>query len=82
MAREILEELGCTITVGAKLVTTQHEYDFAVVNLTTFYCSILDSEPTISEHTAAVWLPPPDLTSLDWAPADLPAVHQIQRDFE
>jgi len=78
LAREIREELGCTITVGTKVVTTEHEYDFAVVVLTTFYSKLAEGQPTLSEHTDAVWLAPADLATLDWAPADVPAVRQIQ----
>ena len=81
LAREIHEELGCTVDVGAKVLTTEHEYDFAVVVLTTFYCRLIGGEPTLSEHRAAVWLRPEELTTLDWAPADVPAVQQVQRDL-
>ncbi len=31
LAREIREELGCTVSVGGRVVTTEHEYDFAVI---------------------------------------------------
>ena len=78
LAREIFEELACTIEVGERVLTTEHEYDFAVVELTTFYCTLVSGEPQLSEHSASVWLRPEDLTTLTWAPADLPAVHQIQ----
>jgi len=81
LAREILEELDCTVDVGARVVTTEHEYEFAVIVLTTFYCRIIEGEPAFSEHTAAAWLPPEELTTLNWAPADVPAVHQVQRDL-
>lgn len=79
LAREIREELGCMIEVGAKVVATEHEYDFAVINLTTYYAVLVDGEPTLSEHTEGRWLLPTDLTTLDWAPADVPAVRQIQK---
>lgn len=81
LVREISEELGCTISVGTRVVTTEHEYDFAVVVLTTFYCELADGQPTLSEHTDSVWLVPEELSTLDWAPADVPAVRQIQRDM-
>jgi 8-oxo-dGTP diphosphatase len=81
LAREIREELGCTIKVGTKVITTQHEYDFAEIILTTFYCSLVDGEPRLSEHIDSIWLPPSELRTLNWAPADLPAVRQIQSDF-
>lgn len=81
LTREIREELGCAVRVGARVVTTEHDYDFAAIVLTTFYCSLVDGEPTLSEHTSSAWLPPAELTTLNWAPADVPAVQQIQSDF-
>lgn len=81
LAREIREELGCQVTVDGKVVTTEHEYDFAVIILTTYYCSLVDGQPRLSEHIASAWLSPEELTTLTWAPADVPAVRQVQRDF-
>lgn len=81
LAREIHEELGCTVKVGSRVVTTEYEYDFAVIVLTTFYCELLTGEPTLSEHTASVWLAPQELGTLTWAPADRPAVKQIQSEL-
>jgi 8-oxo-dGTP diphosphatase len=81
LEREIAEELGCTIEVGDLITTTSHEYEFGTVNLTTFYCRLTSGTPTTSEHAAIRWLPPTDLTTIEWAPADVPAVHVIQADF-
>jgi 8-oxo-dGTP diphosphatase len=81
LAREIDEELHCTVKVGPEVVTTTHEYDFGVVTLTTFYCNVLDGEPQLTEHTEVRWERPSKLHLLDWAPADIPAVAKIQADF-
>lgn len=81
LAREIHEELGCVVEVGAKVVTTEHEYDFAVVVLTTYYCRLVAGEPKLTEHTASAWLHPDELDNLRWAPADIPAVRRIQIDW-
>lgn len=81
LEREIAEELGCTIEVGAPITTTTHEYEFGTVNLTTFYCQLTSGTPTTSEHAAIRWLRPADLATIEWAPADVPAVHRIQADF-
>lgn len=81
LAREIEEELSCQVDVGDHIVTTRHEYDFATVVLTTYYCTLRSGRPTLSEHQEDAWLAPDALASLDWAPADIPAVHQIQRDL-
>jgi 8-oxo-dGTP diphosphatase len=81
LVREISEELGCTIEVGREVATTSHIYEFGEVTLTTFYCRLVAGTPTLTEHVAIRWLPPETLTSLPWAPADIPAVVQIQADL-
>lgn len=81
LEREIHEELRCVIQVGEEVTTTRHEYDFGVVTLTTFYCQLVTGEPQLTEHAAVTWLAPRDLGSLDWAPADIPAVEQIQAEL-
>jgi 8-oxo-dGTP diphosphatase len=81
LKREILEELNCEVLVRDRLTTTAYEYPFGVVNLTTFYCELIDREPSLSEHAAALWLDPADLGSIDWAPADVPSVQLAQREL-
>lgn len=78
LKREINEEMLCTIEIGELIETTVHEYDFAFIHLTTFYCYLLEGTPTLTEHIAIQWLPAHQLMSLDWAPADIPAVKKIQ----
>ncbi len=82
LAREIDEELGCHIAVGDKVTRTVHEYDFATVDLTTYYCELIESEPTLSEHAASRWLGADHLADVAWAPADLPAVEEVIRHLE
>ncbi len=74
LVRELTEELLCEVVVGEVVTTTIHEYEFATISLTTFMCELLAGEPMLTEHQAVVWLAPEDLHTLDWAPADLPAV--------
>ena len=81
LVREITEELHCDIEVGEQVTTTTHEYDFGVVTLTTFYCRLVAGTPELTEHAAIRWLSPADLTLIDWAPADLPAVAMIQQSY-
>ena len=81
LEREIVEELGCVVEVGDEVTTTSHEYEFGVVRLTTFYCVLVDGTPTLSEHAAVRWLAPSEIFSLEWAPADVPAVEQIHREL-
>src|SRR5690625_371252 len=79
LQREIKEELLCDIAVGKQVDYTVYEYDFGIVHLTTFLCRIIEGTPIITEHETIKWLKPGELTRLDWAPADIPAVRSEER---
>lgn len=81
LRREIAEELTCTVNVGREVTTTSHSYEFAEVVLTTYYCELASGTPTLTEHVAIVWLPPRELSTITWAPADIPAVAKVQADL-
>ncbi len=81
LKREIEEELGCSVKVGPQIESTTHEYDFAAITLTTFYCQIFEGTPIPKEHLTLKWVHPSELNELDWAPADIPAVTYIQMDL-
>lgn len=77
LEREVGEELECVIAVGDELTTTTHAYEFGDVTLTTFWCEIRSGTPKLTEHSSLRWLPPSQLGTLNWAPADVPAVELI-----
>lgn len=79
LIREIKEEMHCTIKIGEQIVHTVYEYDFGIVHLTTFYCKLVEGEPILTEHAAIKWLAPKELPSLEWAPADIPAIEKITK---
>lgn len=81
LKREISEELGCTVEVGREVTTTVHDYEFATVTLSTFYCQLVAGTPELTEHSSLQWLRPEEFETIEWAPADLPALAQIQADF-
>ncbi|MCT1577006.1 (deoxy)nucleoside triphosphate pyrophosphohydrolase [Oceanobacillus kimchii] len=81
LMREIIEEMNCIVEIGDQVVHTVHAYDFGEVHLTTFYCKLTKGEPLLTEHKAIKWLDPSELSSLDWAPADLPAVEKVVKEF-
>lgn len=81
LVREMREELLCTVDVGEQIESTRHEYDFGFVTLTTFYATVVEGEPRLTEHSEIRWIPATELGSVQWAPADVPAVEKIIRDF-
>lgn len=74
LVREVQEELGAHVEVGEFVTTTDHEYDFGIVSLSTYRCELVSGTPTISEHSDSIWIEPNRLDELEWAPADVPAV--------
>ncbi|MDN5605284.1 (deoxy)nucleoside triphosphate pyrophosphohydrolase [Rothia sp. HC945] len=80
LAREMREELNCEVEVGEFVTATEHEYDFGIVVLSTYRCTLKGSDPELSEHSEIRWVPVSELSVLSWAPADVPAVEIIQGD--
>ncbi|QMU96911.1 (deoxy)nucleoside triphosphate pyrophosphohydrolase [Microbacterium esteraromaticum] len=81
LRREIEEELGCRIEVGERVETTSHEYEFGIVTLTTFYATLISEEPMSTEHSEIRWIRATELGTVDWAPADTPAVLRVVRNL-
>ncbi|MDM5153179.1 (deoxy)nucleoside triphosphate pyrophosphohydrolase [Bacillus sp. DX1.1] len=79
LRREISEEMHCKIEIGDQVEHTVYEYDFGIVHLTTFYCKLIEGKPVLTEHVSIKWLSPDELKSLDWAPADIPAIEKLSK---
>lgn len=77
LAREIKEEFNCEISVGEKVEDTTYEYEKVIVRLETYMSTILNGTPTALEHADTKWVPRNRLLSLDFAPADIPAVKKL-----
>lgn len=79
LKREIQEELLFDISDNLEeFVSTSYEYEFGVVNLTTFICHIKKGEPTLTEHIAIKWLKQDELEQIEWAAADMPTVSKLR----
>lgn len=79
LAREIEEELGCVVVVGALITSTTHAYGPRTVVLHTYRCEIAAGEPIAHEHAQLRWVPFARLDTLDWAQADVPTVELLIR---
>lgn len=77
LEREIKEELLCEVSIKNKIITTSYEYDFGIVELTTFFCELIEGEPKLTEHESIKWLPISELSTLEWAPADIPTIDAL-----
>lgn len=79
LVREIQEELGCTIAVGDQVADIHHEYEKVIVNLLTYKAYIVEGQPYPFEHAQLKWVPLQELSSLNWAPADIPTVERLNK---
>lgn len=75
--RELQEELNCAATIGDEVTTTEYEYDFGIVILTTFFATLENRKIELTEHAEVRWVPAGELGQLTWAPADIPAVEKV-----
>lgn len=78
LRRELLEELRCDAKVGKHLETTEYDYDFGTVVLSTYFCSLQGTKPVLTEHAEMRWLAVDELETVQWAPADVPAVQRLK----
>lgn len=70
LKRELIEEMSCEVNVGSFIVRDVYSYDFGDIALSTYFCKLVDKEPTLNEHTELRWLSTTELDEVAWAPAD------------
>jgi 8-oxo-dGTP diphosphatase len=81
LAREIDEELNCKIETFKDVFNDNtHDYETFIINLLSIKSRIVDGNPVPSEHSKLIWLKREDMDSLQWAPADIPAVKQLMEE--
>lgn len=79
LAREIREELGVQIAVGARIPGEWPLHGDLVLHL--YAATIIDGEPApLDHHDALRWVPPEDFDSVDWLPSDREAVRALAGD--
>lgn len=77
LVREIQEELKMRIEPVNHIITVEHSYpDFQLI-MHAYLSKIINGEPNLTEHLDLKWLPADQLSSLDWAAADVPIVEKI-----
>ena len=70
LVREIREELGAEIAVGALIETIEYDYPAFHLSMDCFWCRLVRGEPVLREAEAARWLEKHQLHEVNWLPAD------------
>jgi 8-oxo-dGTP diphosphatase len=75
--RELLEELNLSAKIKSFFLTVVHEYPDFELTMHSYICDANSKELTLNEHLDQKWLKINELTTLDWAAADIPIVDKL-----
>jgi mutator protein MutT len=78
LRREIIEELGAAVSVGASIDTVEWEYPGRRMRLSFYRCS-LTGEPRALEGQELAWALPEELRRYDFPPADAVLIARLSR---
>ncbi len=76
LRREMLEELGVAVDVGALELETSHEYPDRIIALAFYHCRLL-GQPIPLLGQAMQWVDGPGLLSLAFPPADAELIARL-----
>lgn len=79
IVREIKEELDTEVEVIELLDTVEYDYPNFHLSMGCFICKIKFGDLVLKEHEAAKWLTKDTLGSVEWLPADMGLVREIEK---
>ena len=79
IVREIKEELDTEVEVIELLDTVEYDYPNFHLSMGCFICKIKSGDLVLKEHEAAKCLTKDTLGSLEWLPADMGLVGEIEK---
>lgn len=78
LAREIKEELATTIKVGELIDAIEYDYPEFHLSMDCFWCEVVEGDLVLLEAQEARWLTKDELDSVEWLPADMGLVLNVQ----
>lgn len=78
LARELQEEFRITSRIGAFVAESIYDYGNKIVRLLAYQVEHVSGDFQLIDHDELRWLPLEELSSVEWAPADIPLVKQYQ----
>ncbi len=82
LRREIEEELAAAVAVGRHFMTVEHRYDDFHLHLSCYFCTLISSKISLTEHADARWVDRCTIGELDWLPADLTLIEALQAQWD
>ena len=77
LKRELREEMEMDVEITNHFLDISHEYPDFTMNMYVFKCKAKSEKFVMNVHHDFKWLPLTEISSLDWAPADTPAVEKL-----
>ena len=78
LRRELKEELNINAVIGEPFMVSTFEYDFAVIELHTFFVTVeVPDDIKSNEHEKTAWVLPCELKNYTFAPADVPVIEKL-----
>jgi 8-oxo-dGTP diphosphatase len=77
LKREIGEELGINVKVGAFFMENHHHYGEKHILLKAYFCDLISGNIVLNDHDQIEWVEKANLHKYDFAPADIPFVESL-----
>ena len=82
LVREIHEELAAEISVERHFMTVEHDYPAFHLLMECYLCRVAHGRLQLLEHESAAWLTRDKLCSVNWLPADLKVIAQLENTWQ
>ena len=82
LQRELAEELGIEVSVGALFESVEHRYPEALVRLRFFKCEWVRHEPQAIACAAFAWITPEQLRDYRFPPADAGLLRRLSSEAD
>lgn len=79
LVREIKEELKTDIKVGDLIGTIEYDYPTFHLSMDCFWCEVIEGELKLLEAESARWLTKETLYDVQWLPADITLIVEIEK---
>lgn len=79
LVRETQEELETKIRVGELIDTIEYDYPTFHLSMDCFWCEVVKGDLILKEAQEAKWLTKADMYSVQWLPADLIIIADIEK---
>lgn len=77
LQRELKEELGINASIGAHVITVEHDYPEVHVRLLVYFAETQEEITHSSDHDQLEWVFPKDCKAYSMAAADIPVVEAL-----